>query len=106
MKLSIEMKVVLLTALAGGAAALSVGCHQGMALHMDEGERLHRAKCASCHRLIAPHERTPEQWHLLLEHHGPKRMTDAQRSAILEYLTGQEQAARLDPRHDQGSASR
>jgi len=106
MKLSVEMKVVFLVALAGGAAALFIGCQQSMTLHMDEGERLHRAKCASCHRLIAPQERTPEQWRHLLDDHGPKRMTDAQRSAILEYLTGEEQTARLDPPHDQSPASR
>jgi len=70
-----------------GCAVLVFGC-QTMVTHMSEEQRLYRAKCSSCHQPVDPGTRTPDQWHARLAHHGPK-LTDAERAAILRYLTQQ-----------------
>jgi hypothetical protein len=83
---------------AAGVVVLFHGCQQTTMTSANEGERLYRAKCVSCHHLVASASLTPEQWRARLEHHGPK-MTDAQRSALLGYLTGQAPDVQPDVRN-------
>jgi mono/diheme cytochrome c family protein len=52
-----------------------------------QGERLYRAKCASCHRLRQPDEHTIEGWERGLAKHGPQaHLTDDEREAIRGFL--------------------
>ncbi len=92
MELSTKKNVVFFDAVAAVFVGLFYGCHQIAVTDMEEGERLYRAKCASCHRLIDPGTRTPDEWHALLDHHGP-RLTDTPRSAILNHPAVRARAA-------------
>lgn len=85
MKVCGGTSVLYLGAAAVGLIFLVHGC-QTMATSMSRDERLYRAKCSSCHQPVAPETRTPDRWHELLQHHGPK-LTEAERAAILRYLT-------------------
>lgn len=89
MQLPTRENIALCVLLVMGLAALPWGCHPATNAPMSDGERLYRAKCASCHRLMDPEARCPEQWQALLVHHGPA-MTEAERSAILTHLITQE----------------
>jgi cytochrome c5 len=70
-----------------GMASLFVlvyGC-QNMAVQMSDGEKLYRAKCSSCHRVIAPGDHEEEEWRLYVEKYG-KKMTDEEKRIVLGYL--------------------
>jgi cytochrome c5 len=71
---------------AAGALLLVYGCHN-MAREMSCGEMLYRAKCSSCHNVIAPKDHDPEEWHLYVERYG-REMTDEEKGTVLHYLTG------------------
>jgi len=90
---------VLPVAIGAALVFLLIGCHQGGRTQTSEGDRLYRAKCASCHRLVAPDKYESEQWHAFLANHGP-RMTETERTAIADHLVrrsaGTETAARAD----------
>lgn len=47
----------------------------------EEGERLYRAHCASCHRLRDPAEQTRERWVWAVGHYGPRAHLDAAEQA-------------------------
>ena len=54
----------------------------------NEGERLYRAKCTSCHRLMSPAEHQAEKWTVYVEKYGNKiGLTDEEKKKILDYLT-------------------
>jgi cytochrome c5 len=53
---------------------------------MSYGEGLYRAKCSSCHNVIAPENHDQEKWRQYIDEYGGE-MTDEQESTILEYLT-------------------
>ena len=81
---------------------LLIGCHQGGRTQMSEGDRLYRAKCASCHRLVDPDEYENEQWHAFLADHGP-RMTQAERTAIADHLARRSAATEAAAGADESS---
>jgi hypothetical protein len=67
-----------------GLIILVYGC-QNMAVQMSGGEKLYRAKCSSCHRVIAPGDHDEEEWRLYVDKYG-KKMTDEEKKVVLEYL--------------------
>ncbi|MHC4642275.1 MAG: c-type cytochrome [Planctomycetota bacterium] len=67
-----------------GPFMLVYGC-QNMAVQMSGGEKLYRAKCSSCHSVIAPGNHDEEQWCLYVDKYG-KKMTDEEKRIVLEYL--------------------
>ena len=62
------------------------GCVK-IAKPMSDGQVLYRAKCSSCHNIIAPSRYDKEDWQLYLDKYG-KKMTDEEKRAVLEYLVG------------------
>ena len=83
-----EKKLLLWLSGAVGLFMLVYGCHN-MATEMSDGEILYRAKCSSCHNIIAPSRYDKEKWHLYIDKYGQK-MTDGEKELLLEYLTGSE----------------
>jgi hypothetical protein len=69
-----------------GALLLLYGCHN-MVREMSYGERMYRAKCSSCHNVIAAEDHDPEKWRLYVERYG-QEMTDEEKRTVLHYLTG------------------
>jgi hypothetical protein len=67
-----------------GLLVLVYGC-QEMAVKMSGGEMLYRAKCSSCHKLIAPWRFEKEKRHRYVDKYG-KKMTDEEKRVVLEYL--------------------
>ena len=63
---------------------LVYGC-QNMAVQMSNGEKLYRAKCSSCHRVIEPVEHGEEEWRQYVDKYG-KKMTDEEKRIVLGYL--------------------
>ena len=64
------------------------GCENGGGLRsstMTIGEKLYRAKCASCHRLRNPKTETDEDWAYYVEEYGEK-VSEADKALILGYL--------------------
>lgn len=54
---------------------------------MSSGERLYRANCASCHRLIEPSRFSDEQWPDLVRRYGGRLNLSVEvESQILEFL--------------------
>ena len=71
---------------------LLIGCASSKNLlknsETQEGERLYKIKCASCHRLFPPAKHTKEQWKEYVEKYGSKiHLTQDEKNKILEYLT-------------------
>ena len=54
---------------------------------LSEGDRLYRAKCTSCHRLLKPKDYPDEKWQEAVKKFG-KKLTDEERKKILEHLQG------------------
>jgi cytochrome c5 len=52
---------------------------------MSPGEMLYRAKCLSCHSVIAPGDHDEEEWRLYVDKYG-KKMTDEEKRIVLGYL--------------------
>jgi mono/diheme cytochrome c family protein len=53
----------------------------------NEGERLYRTHCASCHRLRAPGEHTREEWGALVFRYAPRaHLTEGEEAVVLRYL--------------------
>ena len=69
-----------------GLFALVYGCHD-MAVKMSSAEMLYRAKCSSCHNIIAPGSYDKEKWRLHIDKYGQK-MTDEEKRVVLQYLAG------------------
>jgi len=71
------------------AITLSTSIHgcQSLAIQMSDGEKLYRAKCSSCHNIIAPSLHDEETWHKYVEEYG-KRMTIKEKQLVLQYLFG------------------
>ncbi|MHC4518539.1 MAG: c-type cytochrome [Planctomycetota bacterium] len=67
------------------ALALIHGC-VSLTTEISDGERLYRAKCSSCHRLIGPEEHDASVWHHYVDEHGPG-LTSAEKDSILDFLT-------------------
>ncbi len=68
-----------------GLFMLVYGCHN-MVTEMSDSEILYRAKCSSCHNIIAPASFGKEKWHLYIDKYGQK-MTDEEKRMVLQYLT-------------------
>jgi len=74
-----------------GAILIAVfihGCVSATA-HMSQGEKLYRANCSSCHRLIEPEEHDAATWGHYVEEYGPN-LDDATKRQILVFLTQEE----------------
>jgi mono/diheme cytochrome c family protein len=83
-----RLAALLLLGLAG-ACATSPG--KGAVLEPnaadDDGARLYRRRCASCHRLHDPGERSAGEWGDVLERMAPKaHLSGADRAAVLSFL--------------------
>jgi mono/diheme cytochrome c family protein len=66
----------------------SVGCESGSGLsssQMSPGEKLYRAKCASCHRLRDPKTQTDDEWPEYVEEYG-KKLRAEDKALITSYL--------------------
>ena len=61
------------------------GCASATA-HMTDGERLYRANCGSCHRLIGPEEHSEAMWSHYVDEYGPD-LDDDEKRQILAFLT-------------------
>jgi mono/diheme cytochrome c family protein len=50
-------------------------------------EHLYRARCASCHRLRSPQEKTRDEWGVAMQKYAPRaKLTAAERDKILAWL--------------------
>ncbi len=67
-----------------GLFMLVYGCGN-MAVEMSEGEILYRAKCSSCHNIIAPGHHDKEKWRIYIDKYGQK-MTSEEKQTVLQYL--------------------
>ena len=56
---------------------------------MSPGEKLYRANCAACHRLLAPEEHDAPTWEAYIEKYG-KRLSAEEKKLVYNFLTGQE----------------
>ena len=70
------------------AAALFVlhGC-ASLTAELGEGERLYRANCSSCHRLIRPEEHDAPAWRHYVDEYG-QALTHEEKRLILDFLLG------------------
>ena len=71
-----------------GLFILGYGC-QDMAAEMSYGKMLYRAKCSSCHNVIAPGRFGKEKWRLYIDEYGQK-MTTEEKRVVLQYLADPE----------------
>jgi hypothetical protein len=60
------------------------GCHS-LTVKLNEGERLYKAKCSSCHNIIAPSRHNMQSWRFYVDKYG-KNMTDIEKMIVLKYL--------------------
>ncbi|NIP24063.1 MAG: hypothetical protein GWN67_10720 [Phycisphaerae bacterium] len=67
-----------------GLLVLIYGC-QTISREMSPGEMLYRAKCSSCHSVIATSSYDRQEWRLYIDKYG-KKMTDDEKRIVLEYL--------------------
>lgn len=69
-----------------------VGAARGAAIEADvhrleEGYEAYRTRCAGCHQLVPPGERSVEEWPVTVEDHRQRlELTDAEVEAITAYL--------------------
>jgi hypothetical protein len=68
--------------------ALIYGC-RAISREMSPGEMLYRAKCSSCHNVIAASRYNREEWCLYIDKYG-KKMVDDEKSMVLEYLANRD----------------
>lgn len=68
----------------GGILLLSWGCHPP-SVQLTPGERLYRANCGSCHRLIRPQEHDGQTWVAYVEKYG-KTLQPLDKQLVIEYL--------------------
>ena len=60
----------------------------------DHGARLYRTRCASCHRLHDPHERSADDWRRVLERMAPRgHLGPSEHAAVLAYLSANAKGA-------------
>ncbi|UCD48574.1 MAG: cytochrome c [Phycisphaerales bacterium] len=69
---------VLITAMIHGCVSVTA--------QMSSGERLYRANCASCHRLIGPEEHDAAMWSHYVDEYGTG-LDEVQKREVLVYLT-------------------
>lgn len=72
-----------------GLLLLAAACSSAPSRPMSEGERLYRAKCASCHRLYEPAER--KDWPAVLDKMEAEKkvhLSPEDRAEILGFLQG------------------
>ncbi len=77
-------KILLCLLGVGGLFTLVYGC-QNIAVEMSDSEMLYRAKCSSCHNVIAANRYDQEKWSLYIDEYG-KKMTNDEKRIVLEYL--------------------
>ena len=82
------MRAILLTVVsAAGALALSACASAPPGGGAGGGEALYRERCASCHRLHDPAERTRAGWNWIVERMAPRaHLSGEERAAVLRYL--------------------
>lgn len=66
-------------------AAFAIGCASAVK-DLDPGDRLYRAKCGSCHRLIEAHEHDTETWRFYVDKYG-KKMSPDEKETVLGFLS-------------------
>ena len=69
-----------------GLIVLVCGCAD-MAIEMSKGQMLYRAKCSSCHSVIARSRYGQERWRLYVDKYG-RKITSEEKQTILQYLEG------------------
>ena len=76
------------------ACGTAASTHDGPITQDEMRGNLYRAKCAACHRLRPPAERTRVEWAKAMERYGPRaHITPAETSEILLWLQGHAQDA-------------
>ena len=83
-----ERKLLLWWLGAIGLLAFIYGCRT-ISREMSPDEMLYRAKCSSCHNVIAASRYDREEWRLYIDKYG-KKMTDDEKRMVLEYLAKSE----------------
>jgi cytochrome c5 len=87
-----------LLAMGFACAVATQGCGGGRPRGpMSDGERTYRAKCAACHRLHEPGERTKEQWESAIakmQRLKKVHLSQADEDLILSYLAGSQLSGR------------
>jgi hypothetical protein len=71
------------------AAGLILGLMHGcvsVTAEMSPGERLYRANCGSCHRLIGPEEHDVATWQHYVDEYG-SNLDDDEKRQVLTFLT-------------------
>ena len=71
MKRSYFVTIPFIVVALGGILVLVWGCHPP-SVQLSPGERLYRASCASCHRLIQPQEHDEDTWRAYVEKYGDR----------------------------------
>ena len=69
-----------------GVLMLAWGCH-APSVQLSSGERLYRANCGSCHRLIRPQEHDEDTWLAYVEKYG-KTLQAHEKELVMDYLRG------------------
>jgi mono/diheme cytochrome c family protein len=84
------LAALILLGLAAACATAPPGIGAGpQAEATDDGARLYRRRCASCHRLHEPGERSAGEWSDILDRMAPKaHLSGADRAAVLAFLQG------------------
>lgn len=84
-------------ALSAWAASLLVAaaCASAPPAPEASGDRLYRSRCAACHRLYPPQERTRDEWATQVARMAPRaHLSDDDRARLLEYLQAHAKDAR------------
>lgn len=85
-ELMAKKKLLVWLLVSAGLFGLICGCYNG-SVDINDGGTLYRAKCSSCHNIIAPSSHNKEQWYLYVNKYG-KKMTEHEKQAVLDYLAG------------------
>lgn len=82
------MRTLAAVALAAAAAAACAGAASLPSGPGEEGTvHLYRSRCAACHRLYAPGERSAAEWPGILERMAPRaHLSSGQRAELEKYL--------------------
>jgi hypothetical protein len=67
------------------AVLLWLGSCGDMATQMSGAERLYRAKCSSCHNIIARGSHSEPSWRAYIDKYG-RAMTENEKRTILQYV--------------------
>jgi len=86
---------VMRSAAAAVLALLLSACASAPPATGGSSDRLYRSRCAACHRLYAPQDRTRDEWVKQVARMAPRaHLSDEERARLLEYLQASARDAR------------